>query len=267
MSGQEISPTFSVCPKCGHRRQGHELAADPGLCPACGLVFAKWIRRDSFVPPSLKPQEDEPGPVESAGSRLMATLIYVPETIPALSWWSRLALLLLVAVWSWRLAAMDFRDGEMGSSFMHNILLPIHEAGHVLFIPLGEFMTIAGGSLFQWLLPLICAVAFLVQNRDPFGAAIGLWWSGTSLLDLAPYIYDAKNPQLILLGGHTGEDGPHDWIYLLGQFGKVDHSPAYGSVAHGLGVAVMVLALAWAGAILLLQRSRKAGQNNDKMRL
>ena len=28
----------------------------------------------------------------------------------------------------------------------------------------------------------------------------------------------------ILLGGSTGEDGPHDWIYLLGVFGKIAQS-------------------------------------------
>jgi hypothetical protein len=45
-----------------------------------------------------------------------------------------------------------------------------------------------------------------------------------SILDLAPYIYDARDPQLILLGGHTGEDGHHDWIYLLETFDRLQYS-------------------------------------------
>ena len=44
---------FSTCPKCAHARTPEETA-DPGICPACGLVFAKWAARDSFVPPSLR---------------------------------------------------------------------------------------------------------------------------------------------------------------------------------------------------------------------
>ena len=260
MDGAPQPPLFATCPKCGHQRQADEQSLDPGLCPACGLVFAKWIRRGSFVPAIQRATEEEEAPIPGFRDRLLT----VPEEMDATAWWGRLILLGLLTFWSWRLAGYDYSNGEMGSSFMHAILLPIHEAGHVLFIPLGEFMTIAGGSLFQWLLPLGCAAAFLVQNRDPFGAAIGLWWSGTSLLDLAPYIYDAKAPQLVLLGGHTGEDGPHDWIYLLDQFGRVNQSPTYGALAYGLGVAVMVLGLGWAGLLLYRQHYRHMGRSTAK---
>lgn len=260
------SPTFTTCPKCKHVRQEQERETDPGLCPACGLVFAKWLRRDSFVPPSLQASTEEEDGLGVHRAQLLARLTELPQTVDSLHWWGRGALWLFAAIWGWRLAALNYRDGEMGGSFMHNILLPIHEAGHMLFMPFGEFMTILGGSLFQVLLPLICAATVLIQNRDPFGAAIGLWWSGTSLVDLAPYIFDAKHPQLVLLGGHTGSDGPHDWIYLLGQFGKVDRSPAYGSLVHGLGVAIMVLALAWAGWLLLQQWQLRSDKSRTKRR-
>ncbi len=33
--------------------------------------------------------------------------------------------------------------------FLDLVNLPIHETGHLLFRPLGEFMMVAGGSLFQ----------------------------------------------------------------------------------------------------------------------
>ncbi|RTL48031.1 MAG: zinc ribbon domain-containing protein [Rhodocyclaceae bacterium] len=258
---REPSLTFATCPKCRHTRTPGERA-DPGVCPACGLVFAKWIRQASFVSPSRQRREARDVDVDAGDSlfgRCYAALGYVPEQVEPLHWWGRALAWLLVAIWGWRLAGLDYTVGEMGASFMHAILLPIHEAGHMLFMPLGEFMTIAGGSLFQLLLPLICAGALLHTNRDPFGAALGLLWCGSSLVDLAPYIYDAKHPQLILLGGHTGEDGPHDWIYLLDQFGKVAHSPAYGTFAHHLGVMLMVGALAWGAGILWRQRQRWAG--------
>jgi hypothetical protein len=156
----------------------------------------------------------------------------------------------LFLAWSVALARVDYRDGDQAFSFMHAIVLVIHEAGHVLFMPFGQFMTVLGGSLFQVLLPLIVAATLLWQNRDPFGAALGVWWCGAALLDLAPYIYDAADPKLMLLGGHTGADGPHDWIYLLGVFRRVPQSPFYGGLAHTLGVLVMVLGLAWAGRVL-----------------
>ncbi|HMS10999.1 MAG TPA: hypothetical protein PKE66_16045, partial [Pyrinomonadaceae bacterium] len=36
----------------------------------------------------------------------------------------------------------------MQGSFLDLVDLPIHETGHLLFRPFGEFMMIAGGSLF-----------------------------------------------------------------------------------------------------------------------
>ncbi len=168
---------------------------------------------------------------------------------------ARTALLIALAVWGAYLATRDIADGAAWPRFMHGILLVIHEAGHILFMPLGEFMTIAGGSLFQILLPLGIAVAFLVKNRDPFGAAVCLWWSGMSLIDLAPYIYDAVDPQLVLLGGHTGEDGPHDWIYLFERMGGLRHSQAWGQAVRVIGSLVSLAALGWAWRVL-----RRAGQ-------
>ena len=83
---------------------------------------------------------------------------------------------------------MDHRDGEIAGSFIHSVNLVFHEAGHVLFRPFGDFMTVLGGSLLQLLVPLVVAAALLLKNRDPFGASIGVWWLGQSFKDLAPYI-------------------------------------------------------------------------------
>jgi len=167
-----------------------------------------------------------------------------------LTYGGRAATLVLVAVWGVFLAAADYRNPPQTFDFMHAILLPIHEAGHVLFRPFGEFMAIAGGSLFQVLLPSAIAVAFIVKQRDPFGAAICLWWAGASLVDLAPYIYDALEPQIVLLGGHTGEDGPHDWIYLLGRLGSLRRAHGWGTAAHHLGVLAMIAGAAWGASYL-----------------
>lgn len=227
----------------------------PGVCPECGLVFDKWVRRASFVPSSRRQAEETEEPAWRAALR--EHLEHVPKHVDASTLYGRTALLLMFFVWGIRLASMDYRDGEMGSSFMHNILLPIHEAGHVLFMPFGHFMMMLGGSLFQLLLPLIAA-AVLWQNRDPFGAALGVWWCGVSMMDLAAYIYDAKIPQLTLLGGHTGEDGPHDWIYLLDVFGKVQQSQSYGTVVYWLGVLLMLAGLAWAASVLWRMRAIRA---------
>lgn len=191
----------------------------------------------------------------TASLHALLTQLLTPQTRMAPEiFYSRCAALLFLAVWGWRLIAMDYRNGEFGNSFMHNILLPIHEAGHVFFMPFGEFLTILGGSFFQLALPLGIAIAFVLRNRDNFAAAVCLWWLGASFLDLAPYVYDALHPQLIMLGGHTGEDGPHDWIYLLECFGQVHRSPAWGFAVHKIGALTSLAGIVWGAVLLWRQR-------------
>jgi hypothetical protein len=189
---------------------------------------------------------------------VLALLTYVPERVSSPALVARGVLLLAFAVWGARLVALDFRTGEMNTSFLHGPLLIFHEAGHVIFRVLGEFTSVLGGTLAQLLMPMIIAVSFLLKNRDPFGAAIATWLFGVSLLDVAPYVYDALEPQLVLLGGQTGEEGGHDWIYMLGELGLLEHSHALGSFAHKLGVAVVIVSLAWAAWLLVQQRKRIA---------
>ena len=47
--------------------------------------------------------------------------------------------------------------------------LLIHEAGHIVFRPFGEFMMIAGGSLFQVIMPLLFVGYFAYQRQVLFG--------------------------------------------------------------------------------------------------
>jgi len=87
------------------------------------------------------------------------------------------------------------------------------------------------------------------------GASLALWWLAVSVMDAAPYAYDALHPQLILLGGRTGDDGPHDWIEMLGDLGLLSRTHGVGRMPHGSGLVLMLAAHAW-GALLLLRQFR-----------
>jgi hypothetical protein len=196
-----------------------------------------------------------PAAVE-AGPGLVEWLLHVPERVDALRWWLRAVLLAGFAVWGWVLIAQDYRVGEIGSSFLHGPLLLFHEAGHVIFRVFGEWVGVLGGTLAQLLLPAAIVVAFLWKNRDPFGAALGLWLLGVSLLDVAPYMYDALQPQLTLLNGSAGEEGGHDWIYLFESMGLRPRAQFLGAATHKLGALVVLAALGWGAWLLVLQRRR-----------
>lgn len=234
---------FAVCPRCGHSPPQPLGATD--ACPACGVYMHKW-------PPQRIVKFSAPDESSDENDTWRKRLLTLPDTDAGDSalFFMRAALLLALLVWGMYLTTRDIADGEVFQSFMHTILLVIHEAGHVFFMPFGEFLTIAGGSLFQVLLPLLIGVAFLRKNRDPYGAAVCLWWTGMSFIDLAPYIYDALQPQLMLLGGHTGEDGPHDWIYLFETLGGLPHAQAWGRFVHKTGALLTLVALVWAGLVL-----------------
>jgi len=89
--------------------------------------------------------------------------------------------------------------------------LVIHECGHLIFPPFGEFMTIAGGSLFQIIMPALF-VGYFCYQRQFYSAAVVLFWVGESILNVSVYAGDAVVKQLPLLGG---ENSIHDWNYLL----------------------------------------------------
>ena len=251
---------YTQCPKCGHTLQ--QPLPDSAACPSCGVYFFKYAQLQSRYESLLSDMQ----PVSSSFNLRDFTeaLLKPMDSMDGLTFYGRCIVFALLALWGVFLFACDYRDGEIGTSFMHSILLPIHEAGHVLFMPFGHFMTILGGSLFQLLLPFGISLAFFSVNKDNFGAAVGMWWGSASLLDLAPYIYDARHPQLILLGGHTGEDGPHDWIYLLTALGQLHNSQQWGAIVYTLGGLLMVVALSWAMAVLWRQRLMVAKYPGDK---
>jgi len=165
------------------------------------------------------------------------------------------ALLLLVLLrWTFIFLVWPMRQDVVGASFLHLISIPFHEAGHIIFSPLGDFMTTLGGSLMQVLIPLICLGAFLTEaSYNRFGAAVMLWWAGENMLDVAIYINDARALELILLGGHTGaEVEGHDWERILTMTNSLhlDHRIAW--TAHTIGALMMAAGLVW-GAVLALK--------------
>lgn len=186
-------------------------------------------------------------------------LTYVPDRVDSSRFWGRLAIWIFLLIWGFSLMHMDYRTGEMGASFIHRPLLIFHEAGHVIFMPFGHWLMVLGGTLGQLIMPAIMAGALLIKNRDPFGASAGLWLFGVSVLDVAPYAYDALHPQLMLLSGTTGEEGGHDWIYLLDSMGLLHRAHGVGGLIHFVGAVLVFTALLWGAWLLKQQYSRRAG--------
>ncbi len=181
--------------------------------------------------------------------------IFIPEQhkTEAVYFYGRVVVYVFFLVWGLRLMKTPLNDQMM--SFMHNINLPMHEAGHIIFSFLGNFMGVLGGTIMQLLMPAIVLGSFLVKNRDAFGASLGLWWLGQSFMDNAPYINDARAGELLLLGGVTGKEAPgyHDWENILGQLGWLQYDHLLAKISFTVGILLMLLAFAWGGYMLYLQ--------------
>lgn len=193
-----------------------------------------------------------PTAIELAGRWLFAETAAEPERLGV-----RAIVLLLAVAWTWSLAPASVAANAAGMSVLHLIDLPFHEAGHILFLPLGGFMMTLGGSLMQLIVPGGLTIVFLTKHRDPFGAAMTSWWLGENLLDLAPYINDARDLQLVLLGGHTGaEVEGHDWERILQTLGwlHLDHTLA--RAAHFIGAMIMLFACTWGLTLIVRQLQR-----------
>ena len=246
--------SFTICPKCAYERRATDGHVHAGVCPACGIAYQKYLDRQAALasPPPEEALVYEV--VEPPLVTLRARLLELPAEIDAITVGGRALAWCAFALWACWFTVHGVDWEVIGASFLHNINLPFHEFGHVLFIPFGRFMTILGGSLFQVLMPLLLMGAFIVKQRDTFGASAMLWWSGQNLVDLSPYIRDAQTRELPLVGG-AGEES-HDWGNLLTMLGWLDHAIGLSRLCFIAGVLVMAAALAW-GALLLRMQYRK----------
>lgn len=240
------------CPKCGHPRSPN--ASEQAVCAACGLVFAKWVQR-VLGQDRLRSDDAVPGATDAESGRLAELLFPAVGKVDPIAFYGRCALFVAFAIWGLYFVSLDLRTNEIGDSFMHRVNLVFHEAGHVLFMPFGNFMMVLGGTLGQLLMPLIAGGVLLLKNRDAFGASLALWWLGQSVMDCAPYINDARDLQLMLLGGGTGQDRPgaHDWENILLDLGLIQHERGIALATDRIGEALLLLGLAWGASVLWKQ--------------
>lgn len=130
----------------------------------------------------------------------------------------------------------------MQGSFLDNVDLPIHETGHLLLRIFGEFMMIAGGSLFQVIFPAVF-VGYFTWQKSFYSAAIVLLWVGQSILNVWVYASDAVVMQLVLTSGFTGTEGSfHDWNYLLAATGLINSTKTVAGIIRFAGTFTIIIA-------------------------
>jgi len=139
-----------------------------------------------------------------------------------------------------------------GYHFFDNVDLVIHEAGHVLISPFGEFLGMAGGTILQLAVPLVFAAYFFVRD-ERLSAGFVMFWLGQSFINVARYAGDAIVMELPLIGG-----GIHDWNYLLSATGLLRQTVFISDIFYYTGVGIIISAII-IGVIALAKEKQADG--------
>lgn len=166
--------------------------------------------------------------------------------------WGRGALLLVLTF-----ILFAYLRNPQHSSIFDALNLVVHEAGHMFFSWFGEFLQVAGGTIFELGIPLAVGFVFYRQ-RDFFGMSVVLFWLGTALFHVGVYVADTRT-QLLQLFSIGAGDPLHDWYYLLGRAGLLEQDRVLGAGFRILGTLAMGAALAWGGWMVRLMAASAPG--------
>jgi len=94
---------------------------------------------------------------------------------------------------------------------LDHLNLLMHEAGHIVFYPFGDFMQTLSVSITQIVIPSLFVIYFL-KKRDLFSTSFSIFWIWSNFIDVSIYTADARYRILPLIGGVS-----HDWNIILSR--------------------------------------------------
>ncbi len=162
-------------------------------------------------------------------------------------------LLLIWLVYSW----FKFFNDSSNWNVLNSIDFCVHEFGHLLFSPFGQFIGVAGGTILQCLVPLLVIVGFY-KEKEFFGISLSFGWLAVNFLEIARYAADARAMALPLFNPLELESVIHDWNYLLGQIGILPYDTVLAAFIKMFSIFLILLCIISGGWLLL----RMARQGN-----
>jgi hypothetical protein len=177
---------------------------------------------------------------------------WIAERVRGKLWWARAPLLLLLFV-----VLRGYIGDPTHSSIFAGVNLGFHEMGHAAFFWLGNrILATAGGTIFEIGIPIAAAAYLLRAQRDPFGAAVCVFWLGTALFGAGVYAADARAQALPLVSPFGPVDvDSHDWTVMLMKYGMLSRDQEIGAALRSGGVLAMALSLALGAWVLWVMRA------------
>jgi hypothetical protein len=129
--------------------------------------------------------------------------------------------------------------------------LVVHEGGHLLFGWFGQTLGLWGGTLLQWLVPLLLAAYFFTQ-RQTTAFAFCAFFFFENWLYTATYMADARAMALPLVTAGDSDFVEHDWHTIFTSLGVLQYDTKIAGAVNFLGWCGMLATVVW-----LVRRSVK----------
>jgi hypothetical protein len=173
----------------------------------------------------------------------------------------RWALILAIAFY-----ALILLDVARGGDPFGLVFLPVHEGGHLLFgwfaaifpVSTGEFIMVAGGTAMQLGAPVMLAIYFAFR-RQALGVAFCTFFFFQQFLNVAVYMADARAMELQLVTVGDTDNVVHDWNYLFGKLGLLEHDTQIASLMRILGWIGLLATVGW-----LVRRGFSSDSNSSR---
>jgi hypothetical protein len=131
-----------------------------------------------------------------------------------------------------------------GYLFIDSANLVVHEGGHNLFGWFGPTLGLWGGTLLQWLVPLLLAAYFFTE-RQRAGFVFCLFFFFENWLYTATYMADARAQVLPLVTTGDPDFVEHDFHAIFSSLGVLDCDTKIAAVVRLLGWCGMLGCVAW----------------------
>jgi hypothetical protein len=131
-----------------------------------------------------------------------------------------------------------------GFLFIDLANLVVHEGGHLLFGWFGPTLGLWGGTLLQWLVPLLLAGYFFSQKQTT-AFAFCLFFFFENWLYTATYMADARAMALPLVTTGDSDWVEHDWHAIFSSLGVLPYDTKIAAAVSLLGWCGMLGTVAW----------------------
>jgi hypothetical protein len=155
---------------------------------------------------------------------------------------SRPAIAAWLIFYLWFLAYAFSRHG--GFLFIDTPNMVVHEGGHALFGWFGATLGLWGGTILQWLVPLLLAIYFF-HERQVAGFVFCLFFFFENWIYTATYMADARAMELPLVTLGDAEFVKHDWNTIFTNLGVLQYDTLIAGIVRFLGWCGMLACTAW----------------------